>query len=67
MGPTLGEALPEEIIRVQKLIDIHIQRHGCSFGTTVMQNDIKTARTAIMEEDITTMLVMYETLKEYKA
>jgi len=36
MGPTLGEALPEEIIRVQKLIDIHIQRHGCSFGTTVM-------------------------------
>ena len=64
---TLGEALPQEMARVTKLITIYAQFPAGAFAIAMMQRDLDLAARAMAEGDITGMMSAYESLKEYEA
>jgi hypothetical protein len=63
---TIGEALPQEIKRVEGLIALYASvSHGC-IAAVVMQEDVNAARKAMDECDLEMMIRSYQNLKEYK-
>lgn len=61
---TLGDALPKEIERCQKLLEQYafIGPAG-AFGHAMISRDIAAAHKAMMEGDVVAMLRAYEALK----
>jgi len=65
---TLGDALPREIERVMEIIILYSKFKDKDGERVVnlMQNDIKTAHKAMMENDLPAMIVIYEKLKKWE-
>lgn len=63
---TLGEALPEEINRVQELIALYKTFPGGKFAAALMQMDIDAAHKAMMEGNLAEMIAIHEELKAWK-
>jgi hypothetical protein len=64
---SLGDALPEEISRVQELIKILKSLpngHG-KFSAELMQRDVGAAQKAMIEGDLAGMVTAYKALKEW--
>ena len=66
-GSSLGDALPNEIERVQNLIPIYesIGPAG-GFAIAMMKRDLMAASEAMIGGDLVGMLRAYESLKGYK-
>jgi hypothetical protein len=63
---TLGDALPEEIKRVQELRELYLTLGPVGqFGAMLMQNSIDEAMKAMIEGDLGKMIVAYEDLKGF--
>lgn len=65
---TLGEALPEEIKRVQEIIIEYrsIPKGAGNIAATFMQHDVDMAVKVLAEGNVVDMLVYYDILKEYE-
>lgn len=63
---TLGDALPKEIERCQELVALYKTIPTGAFGAAMIQNDIKAAHKAMMEQDLPAMIRAYNALKECK-
>ena len=63
---TLGDALPEEIDRVQGLIAMYKSVPNGQIAATLMQSDIDAAHRAMIEGDIVGMIAAYQDLKGWK-
>ena len=63
---TLGDVLPREIERVQKIIKIYEETPAGHLVAAMMKQDIKRAHEAMMSGDITGMISACQTLKEYE-
>lgn len=63
---TLGDALPKEIERCQRLLTQYeaIGPAGI-FGATMIRADIAKAHKAMMEGDVVAMIQVYESLKGF--
>jgi hypothetical protein len=64
---TLGEALPKEIARCRKLVEIYKEIPTGGFGAAVIQQDIDAAEAAQASGDTVGMLRSYHKLKKYKS
>lgn len=60
---TLGDALPKEIERCQELLAEYRKIPTGAFGAAMIEQDIKAAHKAIMEQDLPAMIRAYEALK----
>ncbi|WP_312942882.1 hypothetical protein [Oscillibacter sp.] len=63
---TLGDALPEQIARVQGIITIYRSVPNGQFAAALMQQDIDTAQKAMIKGDLPGMIAAYESLSEWK-
>jgi hypothetical protein len=63
---SLGEALPQEIERVQDIIREYENTPNGHFAAAFMRQDIKKAHEAMISGDIVGMLAAYQALKEYE-
>ena len=64
---TLGDALPKEIERVQKLIPIYLSLPMGFLAAGMMTRSINRAVRAMNEGDVVAMLRAYQDLKDYEA
>jgi hypothetical protein len=65
---TLGDALPEEIARVRKLLPYYREIGPAGrFALAMMEEDLRLADEANAEQDVVKMIRAYEALKEYDA
>lgn len=64
---TLGEALPEEMTRVRKLIELYLSIGPAGKPATILMNQsLDNAQRALAEGDVVAMIACYEDLKGYK-
>lgn len=65
---SVGEALPDEIARVTKLIAIYASLPGGAgrFAIAMMQRAIKSAADAMVGGDVVAMVRAYDELKGFK-
>jgi len=67
MSETLGDALPREMARVTKLIEIYASIGPAgSFAIAMMRRDLDLAARAMAEGDVAAMAAAYQSLKEFK-
>ena len=68
MNETLGEALPKEIERCQELLAEYrkIPPASGAFAAAMIEQDIKNAHKAMIEQDLPTMIRVYEALKGWQ-
>lgn len=64
--PTLADALPEQITRVQGIITQYKSVPNGQFAAALMQQDIDAAHKAMMEGDLAAMIAVYKDLSEWK-
>ncbi len=65
---TLGDALPREMARVTKLIELYASIGPAGgFAIALMRRDLAAAATALAEGDLVAMIRVYQSLKDYKA
>jgi hypothetical protein len=65
--PTLGDALPAEIARVQELLPLYTEvGPTAGFAISMMQASLAKAVRALASGDVAAMLRAYEDLKGYK-
>lgn len=65
---SLGEELPQEIKRVKEILEIYsdpLLKGAGNMAAAFMQKDILYAEQAIIEQDISKMIIAYKTLKDY--
>lgn len=62
---SLGELLPQEIVRNEKLLSIYASLPPQSgwYGTAMIKADLAEAHKAMMEGDVVAMIRAYEKLK----
>ena len=63
---TLGDVLPEQIARVQRIIAIYRSVPNGLLAAALMQQDIDTALKAMMDGDLPGMIAAHESLSEWK-
>jgi hypothetical protein len=66
MTKSLGEALPEEIARVNKIIAEYRKYPGGMLSASVMEANVHRAVKALAEGDVVTMIREYEELKTWE-
>lgn len=63
---TLGEDLPKEIERVQKIIEVYEEVPCGHISTSFMKEDVAKAQKALNDVDIVGMIRAYQNLKSYE-
>lgn len=63
---TLGDALPAEIQRVQRIMDLYNSVPNGQFAAALMAQDIASAHKAMMEGDLPGMIAAYRELRTWK-
>jgi hypothetical protein len=65
--PTLGDALPAEIARVEGLLPLYAEAGpAAGFSIAMMQHSLRAATQALASGDVVAMLRAYEDLRGYK-
>ncbi len=63
---TLGDELPREIFRVEKLVKLYEATPGGKLAASFMKKDIAEARDAMSKSDVIRMIQIYKALKDWK-
>ena len=67
MTNTLGDALPQEMARCRRLLEVYKEIGPAgSFAHAMIENDLKVADAAMVSGDLVAMIRSYEALKGCK-